>query len=141
MRYAGITPDKVNLHYVMGVSNSATFHETMKTAASLGFHVALLGFKTTGRGAEFKSRGYEWLPTAIERLKSEGYCPAFSIDTQLAQQMGDKLTPYSWAYTLQEGAFSCYIDAVNMTMAKSSYEPKDNFTPFDKNWLTTYKEY
>ena len=42
-------------------------------------------------------------------------------------------------YHTREGAFSMYIDAVQMKMGASSFDESVDLVPFDKDWVARYK--
>lgn len=85
--------------------------------------VTFLGFKPVGRGANFTPKDYSWLPKFIQEIDLW----RFGADTLFIQQFKDQLDDLGVPESLRvglEGAFSCYIDGVNMQMGPSSYQPE-----------------
>lgn len=108
-------------------------------------HILLLGYKTTGRGKDFhrvvphESKVEELLKYIIDEGKV-----TLSVDTAFLDKYGailDKLGIQTYLRSSPEGKFSMYIDAVTMTMAKSSYVTKDEFVPYGNNLLTSYSKW
>lgn len=141
---------EANLHYVMGSTDFDTFKAIVDAAYEHRFRLTLLGYKTTGRGDEFTPHDYSgWLDhltsldTPAGKLGLPGRLPDVSVDTTLVQQTYDQMVEKLPAATFhrEEGLFSAYVDAVSMTMAPSSYEPDRGHSPFDENWLATFREW
>jgi hypothetical protein len=119
------------IHVVMGTVSEYALREILKVCHMYQFSVTLLGFKTTGRGDSFFKQECDWLRVAKELL-AVGDCPSLGIDTCLAQQYETQLIEEnipSYAYTLLEGAFSCYVDAVALTMGPSSFCSPEEMKP------------
>ncbi len=145
---ANIRFNRCNLHFVMGVIPKAEFELMLRAAARKGFRVTLLGYKTTGRGCDFEPVDYSWWLDLITRLRDEKVtyqhrrtwntydCPIISVDTVLAKEydaeLGKNGVP-KWAYHTEDGGFSAYIDAVNLTMAPASYERLEKAVSFSAN--------
>lgn len=102
----------------------------------------LLGFKRTGRGAKFKVSSAERndvldiLTFAREAIDPSGPIRSggfhLSVDTQFLDLYGDILDQLKVPHILRtspEGAFSMYIDAVEMTAGPSSYCDKSLMQP------------
>jgi len=116
----------------MGTVSRNDFHNIGELARASKIRMTLLGYKNVGRGGSYKPIPYDWwLDEVVETAKSQDsddYCwlnNVIGIDTTLAAQYKDKLEALGvpeYMYYLQEGNFSCAIDAVNMTVAKSSYD-------------------
>lgn len=116
-----------------GLVPPAELKEIFRRAFSHNMRVTLLGYKTTGRGARYASKlvaapWYEWYTEAwFSRW-------LFSIDTALARQYSAEIerldaTPYS--YHTEEGAWSCYIDAVAGKLGPSSYSHPETMADLD----------
>lgn len=132
------------IHVVIGTVNDNTLREILETARFYEFSVTLLGFKTTGRGSEFlknHSRSInstDWLKV-ISELINDHNCPRIGIDTCLVQQYQKELEENNipeYAYTVHEGKFSCYIDAVNNKMGPSSFCPENEMSDIEFNYNT-----
>lgn len=137
--FRDIHPEKVNLHYVMGLGDRKHFEDYMREAALHGYRVTLLGYKTTGRGREVVPHPYGWWIPAVDMLIEEGTCPNLSIDTPLAEEYEPHLPVPTYLYHTREGAYSMYIDAVALTMGASSFDEKEILVPFDDSWVDRYK--
>lgn len=121
---------------VMGTVERAELLKLVQEAGGAGIRVTLLGFKDVGRGQQFKPLDYRWwLDDLHEYVKHA----QISIDTALASEtpetLAELLLPGS--YHTEEGRFSAYLDAVNMTLAPSSYHAGP-VHPFNANWLDAF---
>lgn len=134
-----VPTEKVNLHYVMGLGDREHFEEYLRAADEVGYRVTLLGYKTTGRGKDVVPHPYDWWIDSVNSLIREGTCPNLSIDTPLAEQYDGLMPVSSKLYHTREGAFSAYIDAVNLTFGASSFEERETLVPFDSEWRKVYK--
>jgi hypothetical protein len=124
--YHGIPSDGVHVHIVMGTVSRTEFEEMLRTCHDAGFRATLLGWKSAGRACKRKPKPYDWWMDAVrEEAERDGrywLSPWIGIDTALAQQSGGKLSDIpKCCYYLEEGRWSCYIDAVKFRMARSSY--------------------
>jgi len=125
----GIAKGKCSINVPMGTVDEFNFEAILTMAAKHDLPVTLLGFKPLGRGASFAREPYGWWLDAIMKLKGKE-CSAFGflkvgIDTHLAQEFAVQLEVKKvdkLLYRTKEGFASCYIDAVNKTLARSSYE-------------------
>lgn len=92
------------------------------TGSSRGLPITLLGFKEQERGAGYPKRSYKnWRELMLKHYKH-----GFNVDTAFLQLHKEELDEIvgsraSKFYTLNEGIYSCYIDAVKMEIAPSSY--------------------
>lgn len=134
---AGIPPERVNLHYVMGLKRRHAFWDYMLLARRLGYRVTLLGYKTDGRGETQDIVPYDWWVNDLTRMVRLGLCPDVSVDTALAAEYASRMPVAKKLYHTREGAFSMYIDAVNMTFGASSYGGVEMF-PFTPEWRSIY---
>lgn len=127
----GISRGKATIQIIPEVMTSWTLQSVLQEAASYGLTVTLLGYKTTGRGQEYSpfKEETDWLKV-VTKMKKEGLSlPRIGIDTILAantdlSDFDDKL------FTLYEGKFSMYIDAVAVKVGRSSFAEEDTFTSF-----------
>lgn len=111
------------LHVVIGTVTKAEFVKILTKASEAHFGITLLGYKTTGRGDEFTPKYFNWLQ-ACKNLREQDRLPQLGIDTVLAKKYEKKIIESgipSWAFYTKEGAFSAYIDAVDMKIAPSSF--------------------
>ena len=103
--------------------------------------LTLLGFKNTGRGeggAPYSTAGWTHV---VRRAARWG----MSIDTSLARSSHYDIQAMMGSMSLftvefSEGAFSMYVNGVNMRMSQSSYEI-DGAVPFDADWLNRYQSW
>lgn len=134
-----IPSDKVSLHYVMGLGERDHFREYLQAAAKADFRVTLLGYKTTGRGKDVAPHPYGWWMEEVSDLVARNECPSLSIDTPLAAEYDGRMPVARELYHTEEGKFSLYIDAVNLTMGASSFDEKQTLVPFDGKWKRRYQ--
>lgn len=117
---------QITIQHVVGVDYS--IKSILETAQNCNFTVTLLGYKTTGRGSDFKPKLKP--DEAFEEVKkylTKNRWLRLGIDTVLVQQWKKQLSKYvpDSLYTLEEGKFSMYIDAVAGTAGPSSFcDPK-----------------
>lgn len=114
---------KFTVQHVVGVNKD--IQSIMEICQKEGVSLTLLGYKLDGRGDSFEP--VITPENAFERIlywreRHSGWV-RFGIDTLLAQQwenvLKDRVDPVFW--TVREGAFSMYIDAVERTTSPSSY--------------------
>lgn len=117
-------PNKVTIHIIPDLcSRQGDLVELVRTAYYCDFPVLLLGFKKVGRGANYNCNTTDWLGV-VQTLKNQGVYPRVSIDTALALQWQSEIAKAGYPrllYSIEEGKFSCYIDAVNGMIGPSSY--------------------
>lgn len=133
---------KINFQYVMGTSDMKEFEKILEIAADMDCRITLLGYKENGRGSSFAPYDYsKWLQVVEKIQKEKGYYSQISIDTALSAEFENQLKEKldSRTYHIQEGAFSAYIDAVDMKLAPSSYIGLEQKVDFNENWLKEYK--
>ncbi len=136
---------KISVQIVMGTVTRDQFEKLLKMIASHSVGVTLLDYKTTGRGSEFKPISYNWWLDAVKENRT--YC-SIGIDTPLAKRFEKELKEAgvnSIFYHMEEGKFSCYIDAVTSQMAPSSFCEVKDYTLLNRqdrtSWLDLYKTY
>lgn len=108
--------------------------------------IMLLGYKTTGRGSV---PDYDYTNNALSDItKVSNKQFNVGIDTAAAQQMAGQIQEHKVPkefYYVKEGVASCYIDAVQETMASSSYCPEvdsnnmDNYS--NDTFIDEFKKY
>ncbi len=111
----------------MGTLSKKEFEAILKVAFEASLNVTVLGFKSVGFGSNFKAVDYSWLPTSITDCVAKysfNSWQKLGIDSAIAAEFESDFEslgiPRAFYYTC-EGTFSCYIDAVNLTVAPSSY--------------------
>ena len=118
----GIPSRQVNCQYVMGSTSMYEFEAILRAAAERRMRITLLGYKTNGRGEQFKPQDYSKWGETLKKVNEEtGFGLKIGIDTALAAESQSQLADLGvpkWCYEVQEGKFSMYIDAV---AKKSSY--------------------
>jgi hypothetical protein len=127
---------------VVGATPTKVTKELIEACASNHMPIILLGFKPVGRGAKFKVSEslrkdvLEILTYAKEVIAPEGPMGDsgfhLSVDTQFLDLHGDVLDEMKVPHILRtspEGAFSMYVDAVEMTAGPSSYCDKSLMQP------------
>jgi hypothetical protein len=120
LRDADLWPRDTQLHfqYVIGTGSDDDLRGVFEKAEY--DRVTLLGYKTNGRGKTFQARlDQDWIT-----ITNQCRLYKFGIDTALARQWSMELKrlkiPLNTWHT-EEGKFSCYVDAVQKTVAPSSY--------------------
>lgn len=105
----------------LGCHDEKIARKALDGAAALGIPVTLLGFKDHGRGKNFDVKDYGWILDYITNLDN---WQKFGADSVFVGQFGDALKARGVHEKLMvntEGAFSCFIDAVEKKMGASSY--------------------
>ena len=140
-----------SFQYVMGTASDEEFAKIIAHCAqSHGAKLTLLGFKETGRGAAYldkipvrdvkaQNQSASWIGLAKAACGKHGYA-RFAIDTALARECAAELKAEgvpAHMFHVSEGLVSMYVDAVEMTMAASSYET-GAAAPFGADWLARY---
>lgn len=113
-----------SVQYVMGSSSLYDLEQIVRECAHSNIRLTLLGYKTTGRGSSFKPEKYDGWLAMIEKVRKAGVYVNIGIDTALAAESGpalDKAGISRRLYATREGAFSMYLDAVEMKVGPSSY--------------------
>lgn len=135
----GIPASKVSLHCVMGLTRRGQFREYLEAASEVGYRVTLLGYKTTGRGKDVIPFPYDWWIEEVSDLVKSGDSPSLSIDTPMSAQYSGRMPIADYMHFSREGAFSMYIDAVQMKMGASSFDASAELVPFDACWVRRYR--
>ena len=105
----------------LGCHEEKTARKALDGAAALGIPVTLLGFKDHGRGKNFEVKDYGWVLDYITNLDN---WQQFGADSVFVQQFEAALKERGVHEKLMvntEGAYSCFIDAVEKKMGASSY--------------------
>lgn len=123
----GIAVNKAAIQIIPDVMDGWTLRRVLIAAEKHGFVVTLLGYKTTGRGKDYARAKSDW-KSVINKMVEEGeHLPMIGVDTILAstsdlEGIDDRL------FTLDEGKFSMYIDAVELKVGPSSFANEDEYT-------------
>lgn len=122
---------------VDGSVSTETLREILRLLAPHRIKTLILGWKTTGRGASVKPLPMDWAFAA--EADDETNEATLLCDTAFLQKYWAELRElHADPKTLSpvEGAFSCYIDAVTMRMAPSSYCAEDRYHPLCQDTLS-----
>lgn len=128
--------------YVCETQSRHSFESVIDTAKSLDIRLIFLGFKEVGNGIKFKTHDYNKayadynVVEVLHKMKYNWY----GVDTTFIQKYEDSLKKLNVSPTLyycEEGAFSFYIDAVENTISKSSYDSET----FSLNGINNKKEF
>lgn len=120
---------KINVHIVMGLNGKWEFRGMLARCKDAGIRPTLLGYKNTGRGPSVTPQEHDWWIDAVKDNEMH-----VSIDTVLASQYQSQLRADgvpSYLYHTEEGKFSCYVDAVNLRVGKSSFVPQSEMKDID----------
>ncbi len=129
--------DKVYINIVIGTVQGHVFEKILDAAWLYNFTVTLLGYKDAGQGMDWRDSGlgyraYPWLKQVIDEALNSCRLPRLGIDTLMAKEMGgilEMLDVDERYYYKEEGKFSMYVDAVNMTMGPHSYCAPEEMVP------------
>lgn len=136
---------RLTAQYVMGSTPLEVLGDILTEAERCKVQVKLLGFKRQGRAETFQPYSYdEWVKQVLaldagDRLDG-GYPRARSIgiDTALARESESALKAAhvpKWFYTVEDGAFSMYVDAVAGKVGPSSFCRVEQYRPLKKGKL------
>lgn len=127
---------KLIVQYIIGQHSDRHQLEDILDCCGLNsMPITLLGYKMTGRGAQFGRRDMAiWAQIVADKVKKYNYWRlAVGIDTVLAHEGRVALMELGAdprTMTFEEGQHSCYIDAVQMQLHESSYTGREG-TPID----------
>jgi hypothetical protein len=122
----------VSIHYILGLNEIEDFKKLIDKCNSYNFesHIVLLAYKQLGRATQ-PSKNYDgWID--IAQTLQHG---SISIDTEIAKKYQKELNNSGIShklYDISDGIYSKYIDAVEMTIAPSSFD-KENSHKFSLN--------
>jgi len=112
---------KATFQLPLGCYDEKATRKALEAAALLNIPITLLGFKDHGRGKTFDVKDYGWVADFVSDLDK---WKSFGADTVFVEQFGETLKARGVSEKLmvaREGAYSCFIDAVEMKMGASSY--------------------
>jgi len=119
----------ISIQYVMGSTPFYQFANILREARQFEIRVTLLGYKSVGKGSNFKPEDYKgWLQECL-KLQEKNELPRISIDTLLAKDYRKQLEEAdipSWLFSVKEGQYSMYMDLVDLKMGPSSYDNGKN---------------
>lgn len=120
----------LTMQCIPAILSKQFFRKVLLLSKEHGIRLTLLGFKRTGRGREFetKARNTQWVDILSE-MYTQGDLPkwfvsSMAVDTVMAQDCRDEFDRMRVSpvfYHTEEGAFSCFIDAVKKNLAASSF--------------------
>jgi hypothetical protein len=117
---------KHTVQHVVGTTSDAELDAILAVCLKHHVPITLLGFKHTGRGLAYRPKPSQWLDIVAGYVKNH---LRVGVDTVLVQQAEAELRGVGvpgWCLTKKEGAFSCYIDAVEQKIGPSSFcAPED----------------
>lgn len=138
---------KLMVHCVLGTVTKTEFRKILEAVASNNMGITLLGYKTTGRGCEFKPIAHNWWLEIVDEVADFDYGLRLGIDTVIAQEYEQELIISNISevlYSKSEGKFSCYIDGVTEEIAPSSFADKTEFKKLhacSSTWLNDYHKF
>lgn len=143
----GIEHTKFLIQIALGTCTEGVLHNLLTSCKHNKFDVSLLGYKRFGRGKQFQPISYdsERVYNMANMFVKECFVN-ISIDTALAKEWNGfiKRDKSEWSkigIQLEEGKFSCYVDAVNKKMGACSYTDKlDDLTEVE-GLLNFYSKY
>lgn len=152
--------DKLTLQVAMGAQSHADFQSmlTMLEETDKFSGLIMLGYKDVGRG--HRAKGNRWyqdgnllqgdvIGMAKSFLKGtkerswDDEAWTFSMDTQMARDTKNMLEHHGISpllYLENEGRVSCYIDAVTLRIAPSSYCEADLYRDYNFNLMDIWPE-
>jgi hypothetical protein len=130
----GYTRVKIMAQHVVGSVPLEVTGEFINAAFEKGIPVLLLGFKDVGFGATYKRHDVGEVETFLALAVGQHHKGvSLSVDTALVDTFPGFLKALNVPDALvssPEGKFSCYVDAVEMTMGASSYVQPTEMEPF-----------
>lgn len=132
----GIERSRVNAQYVMGTQPSKDLTKIFNEAASQDIRLTLLGYKDVGFGPNFKKQPYsDWTDHLKKAHSKHGWKLKVSIDTTLALESQDELKNFvpDECYSVYEGKFSMYVDAVAGKIGPSSFCKPNEYVDLGKD--------
>lgn len=130
----------VTLQCIPAMLSRSLLTDILAYSAEYDIRLTLLGFKRTGRGIQMEvNPNHRWVDVLADLIRDDNHWNryhlehAVAIDTLMAAEceplFADAGISPVW-YGTQEGAFSCYIDAVTNQLGDSSYVPERDMLPF-----------
>jgi len=132
------------IHTIAGILTEEDIRYLMNNHSK----VLILGYKTLGRGIDYKEKNKFMVSSKIEMLREYlpemvNKCKVVSFDNLAIEQLGvkellfkDKEDEWDEFYMGDDGNFTLYIDAVKEEFAKNSCMPKDERFPIEGRSMT-----
>lgn len=145
LRYHGVDFKKATLQFIAGATDKWRFRQLVETAIKEGLTYTILGYKSTGRGNNFKpaSTPDDCWNVFVDLLEKYPYMRV-GIDTVFAEQIEPRLKENQVSptfYHTKDGVFSCYIDAVNKMIAPSSYCEESKYKAYEREYDESADEF
>lgn len=126
--------EKMSLQIIPDMFSEWGFRDILRSASRFKLPLTLLGYKSIGRAEKF-GRPFKtnWMELREDFVKNnrDAFCK-IGIDTVLAKEYEEQLRDYPrWLYSIKEGDFNMYIDAVNKIAGPSSFCPKEQRASID----------
>jgi len=116
--------EKIALQVTMGTLSRYSFLDILMACKKYDVLLSLVGYKRYGRGKDFKIEKYDWWLDIVDKVRKGGGMTDIVIDTVLAKEYEDEIKKRDiphWCFNTEEGKYNCYVDLVEMKMAKCSY--------------------
>lgn len=125
---------------VIHTINGILTENDLDRLANHDLKILILGYKTTGRGLEYRSNNLRelgknttYLGFMLPAIVKEGWFKNLSFDNLAIKQLDVKrlMSEEEWEtfYMGDDGSFTFYIDMVDGTFGKNSLTPKDKRIP------------
>lgn len=133
----GFSAFQINFQVVPEVIAPQELTKILSYAAGEGLRLTLLGYKTTGRGKLVEPNPIN-ARTFLAQLKGLGLIGEegrLGVDSVLAKSWEKELGEVAWpgSYQLQDGSFSCFVDALTQMVYKNSYTPRSEGYVLDRS--------
>ena len=127
---------------VIHTINGILTENDLDRLANHDLKILILGYKTTGRGLEYRSKNLKelgknttYLGLMLPTIVKEGWFKNLSFDTLAIKQLNVKrlMSEEEWErfYMGDDGTFTFYIDLVSQTFSKNSVIAKVKSIPID----------
>lgn len=129
-----ISKSRVSLQVVMGTVGQWDFQKIVEAAGAAKIRLTLLGYKTTGRGSEFKPKPYQWWLNVIQEARRNKKLFNLCIDTAIASEYEEEILAAGipkYVFETEEGKFSMYVDCMNQKAGPSSYCDESQMIDWD----------
>lgn len=129
-----LSENKFVIHHVCGSLSEYNFIKFIDQVKCFGLKVVFLGFKDNGLGKQYKEKKPDNFDYNIPLILHEKSLRYYGCDTSFVQKYKDTLEELGISpklYYAEEGKYSMYINAVDQTIAKSSYD-EETIYKYDK---------
>lgn len=140
--YKNMEQPNMVVHLIAGVHDKEVFDYL----SQFNLKILILGYKDIGRGYYYKDamdgeveRKIEWLKNNVQEYFDKFNCVSFDNLALKQLDIKNKLSQSEWDefYQGDDGTISCYIDAVNQKISKSSLEKET--LPLEDDIKTIFK--